>query len=45
MQVNQLIESVGPADWLVIVLAEPGELLFEQRQCPLNQRLGATICV
>jgi len=39
MQVSQLIDSIGPADWFVIVLAEPGEPLFEQRQCPLNERL------
>jgi hypothetical protein len=45
MQVSQLIDSVGPTDWFVIVLAEPGEPLFEQCQCPLNERLGATIFV
>ena len=45
MQVSQLIDSIGPADWFVIVLAEPGEPLFEQRQCPRNERLGATIFV
>jgi hypothetical protein len=45
MQVSQLIDSIGPADWFVIVLAEPGEPLFEQHQCPLNERLGATTFV
>jgi hypothetical protein len=45
MQVSQLIDNIGPADWLVIVLAEPGEPLFEQHQCPLNERLGATTFV
>jgi hypothetical protein len=45
MQVSQLIDSIGPADRFVIVLAEPGESLFEQRQHPLNKRLGATIFV
>jgi hypothetical protein len=45
MQVSQLIDSIGPADWFVIVLAEPGEPLFEQHQCPLNERLGATTSV
>ena len=43
MQISQLIDSIGPADWFVIVLGEPGEPLFEQHQCPLNERLGATI--
>jgi hypothetical protein len=45
MQVSQLADSIGPADRFVIVLAEPGEPLFEQRQHPLNKRLGATIFV
>jgi hypothetical protein len=45
MQVSQLIDSIGPADCFVIVLAEPRESLFEQRQCPLNERLGAPIFV
>jgi hypothetical protein len=45
MQVSQFIDSIGSADWLVIVLAEPGEPLFEQHQCPLNERLGATTFV
>jgi hypothetical protein len=45
MQVSQLIDSIGPADWFVVVLAEPGEPLFEQHQCPLNERLGATTFV
>ena len=31
MQLSQLIDSIGPADWFVIVLAEPGEPFFEQR--------------
>ena len=45
MQISQLIDSIGPADWFVIVLAEPGEPLFKQHQCPLNERLGATTFV
>jgi Rps23 Pro-64 3,4-dihydroxylase Tpa1-like proline 4-hydroxylase len=45
MQVSQLIDNIGPTDWFVIVLAEPGEPLFEQHQCPLNERLGATTFV
>jgi hypothetical protein len=44
-QLSQLIDSIGPADRFVIVLAEPGEPLFEQRQNPFNKRLGATIFV
>jgi hypothetical protein len=45
MQVSQLIDSICPTDWFVIVLAEPGEPLFKQHQCPLNERLGATTFV
>ena len=45
MQVSQLIDSIGPADRFVIVLAEPGEPLFEQGQNPFNKRLGAAIFV
>ena len=26
MQVSQLIDSIGPADWFAVVLAEPGKL-------------------
>jgi len=43
MQVYQRIDSIGPADRVVNVLAEPGKPLVEQCQHPLNKRLMPVI--